>query len=326
MTVNGVRRVSAEKIYEYLRVPKGSVRVIALDVVDSTNTYAEKLARENAAEGLVVVAGEQTAGRGRRGRSFYSPEGTGLYMSILLRPRLTLKDCDVTFITPMAAVAACEAIEKVSLKKPGIKWVNDILTDGKKVCGILAEASYDAQTGKPEYVILGVGMNVYPPAGGFPKEIENVAGAILGDEEITADTADAKNLLAAEFINSFMRYYGGYRGRGSSGSAAEDYVEGYRKRSLATGKMITVIPALGLAPDVEKSYGGKSYGEESHVEKSHGDKSHVDKSHVGKAKINLPRKALALGVDDKCRLLVRYEDGSEEALNSGEISIRLPFL
>ena len=142
----------------------------------------------------------------------------------------------------MAAVAACLAIEEVSGKKPQIKWVNDIYLGGKKVCGILTEGSYGLESGKMDYVITGVGFNVYPPAGGFPAELAEIADSILRNQ---AD--EGKNRLAAGFLNHFMEIYS---------SRDCGYAEIYRERSMVIGRKIQVLsqsePRSAYALDVDK--------------------------------------------------------------------------
>ena len=163
----------------------------------STNSLLRQRAAEGAPEGLVILANQQTRGRGRLGREFYSPPDTGVYMSILLRPR-ELRPMRAVHITTMAAVAACAAISEQTQKVPQIKWVNDILLGGKKVCGILTEGSFNLETGQLEDVVLGIGFNVYPPAGGFPAELADTADSILFEQ-----TDEGKNRLAASFLNHF---------------------------------------------------------------------------------------------------------------------------
>lgn len=232
--------------------------------VDSTNNVCRAKAEEGEEEGYVAVAGAQTSGRGRRGRSFYSPAGSGIYMSILLRPE-DFSEKQVLQLTTMAAVAVSAAVEKVSGKTAGIKWVNDILIEGKKVCGILSEAFYKAD-GSLDSVIVGIGLNAYPPAGGFPAGIADIAASVFD-----YPSPGLKNELAAEVMKNFMAYY-------TSGTGC---IEEYRKHCIVPGNDITVIKP----------------GE----------------------KLN----AYAVGIDDDCGLIVRYPDGSEETLRSGEISIRL---
>lgn len=259
--------LSPQGIRKYLSPECGGLEIEVLSAVDSTNGLVRRKADSGRAEGCVVVANEQTDGRGRRGRLFFSPAETGIYMSILLRPCHYSAGQAVRFTT-MAAVAICEAIEEVSTEKAGIKWVNDIYVGGKKVCGILTEASFDLESGLVEYAVLGVGINVYRPRGGFPKGLEQTAGFLF---ENTRD--DLKNRLTAAFLNHFLEYY---RAESLTG-----YIEKYRQRSLVVGKEVTVID---------------------------GDRT---------------RTAFAYGVDDDCRLLVRYDDGLTEGLSYGEIGIRL---
>ena len=128
-----------ERIRHYLKNNRLKLRVY--NRITSTNTVLKNMAEEGAEEGLCLIAGEQTAGRGRLGRGFYSPPDSGLYMSLLLRP--TLQAADATAVTACAAVAVAGAIESLAPVKAEIKWVNDIFVEGRKVCGILTEASVD---------------------------------------------------------------------------------------------------------------------------------------------------------------------------------------
>ena len=127
----------------------------------------------------MLVAESQTAGRGRLGRSFHSPVGTGLYMSILLRPTFSAERA--LFITTAAAVAVCRAIEQETGLKPQIKWVNDIYLHEKKICGILTESSINFETKGLKWAVLGIGLNLSEPEGGFPEEIRSVAGALFAE-------------------------------------------------------------------------------------------------------------------------------------------------
>ncbi len=203
-----------------------NVRIEVLDCVDSTNNVIKDYAAKGAAEGTAVIAKEQTGGKGRLGRSFFSPQGTGLYLSILLRPELKISQA--VRITTCAALAVCEAIENALGVQPGIKWVNDVYLDGKKVCGILTEASLSMESGGVDYAVVGIGVNVYEPQGGFPEPIRDVAGAVSRQR-----TAELKNKLAGGIIGSFMRYYehigqGGFR-------------EDYSKRLMWKGENIYII-------------------------------------------------------------------------------------
>lgn len=163
-------------------------------------------------------------------------------MSLILRPPHYSSQQAVK-LTTMAAVAVCEAMEAVSGEKAQIKWVNDIYVRGKKVCGILTEASFGLEDGFLEYAVLGIGINVFPPEDGFPDEIKDIAGAVFREAQ-----NDGKNQLAAEFLNRFMTYY--------SVPQKSDYVGNYRSRSMVIGKEIQVICSNGTkkatALDVDK--------------------------------------------------------------------------
>jgi BirA family biotin operon repressor/biotin-[acetyl-CoA-carboxylase] ligase len=232
--------------------------------IDSTNLELKRRASEP--EGLVVAASEQTGGMGRLGRKFSSPSDTGIYFSILLKP--DIDNSEVTLLTTIAALAVCQAIEKYTDKKPGIKWVNDVFIDGKKVNGTLTQASFSVENLAPEYVIVGIGINVYEPEGGFEDEIKDIAGAVLGRR-----CGDMKNKLLAEVLNRYFYYYRSF--------AKKEFIDEYKRRSIVIGRTVSVV-----TPTVS-------------------------------------RRADVLDIDDKCRLIVRYEDGSEEAVSTGEISIRL---
>lgn len=197
----------------------------------STNALLRDRAAAGAPEGSVILANQQTQGRGRLGREFYSPPDTGIYLSLLLRPR-GMEPSKAVKLTTMAAVAACDAIEKVSGKEASIKWVNDIYLNEKKVCGILTEASYSLESGSLDYVILGIGFNVYPPAGGFPSELAGIADSIL-----KVQTDQGKNRLAASFLRRFLEIY--------QGTAERDYAAVYRAKSMVIGQPIRVISPAG---------------------------------------------------------------------------------
>lgn len=208
------------------------VTIESYRTIGSTNTLLKERAAAGAQEGLVAVAAEQTAGRGRRGRSFYSPGGTGLYISVLLRPRIPADSA--VRITTMAAVAMSDAVESLSGKSAAIKWVNDILLEGNKVCGILTEASLNMETGALDYAVLGAGVNVYPPEHGFPAELRGIAGSVFSSRQ-----DGARSRLAGAFLSRFFALY-----------HAEDpsaYIEEYRRRCAAIGRRVRV-----LLPDGER--------------------------------------------------------------------------
>lgn len=165
-----------------------------LSTVDSTNNYLKQRAAD-LPNGYAAVADCQTAGRGRLGRNFLSPSGSGIYMSLLLRPKIPLER--IHLLTVGAAIAACEAIAETADFTPDIKWVNDVLMHGKKLCGILTEASVEAETGQLSYAIVGIGINVRTPASGLAPEIAEIAGCL----EDFAPHPVRRNALAASFFN-----------------------------------------------------------------------------------------------------------------------------
>ena len=224
--------VSGQGVGKYLN-EKLDLDFEVFDEVGSTNTLLKEKAAGGAREGTVIIANSQTGGKGRMGRSFYSPMNTGLYISVLLRPS-DISPQQALKITTMAAVAACNAIDSViadtsKKDRPQIKWVNDIFYHDRKVVGILTEASISMENGNLEYAVLGIGFNVYAPEGGFPEEIRDIAGAILPDS-----TPDAKNKIAAEFLNSFFAIY--------RDPKHLKYEKDYKARCLVLGKDVDVIP------------------------------------------------------------------------------------
>ncbi|MGN1015028.1 MAG: biotin--[acetyl-CoA-carboxylase] ligase [Butyricicoccus sp.] len=204
--------------------------------IDSTNNYLKRKAGE-LPHGHTAVADCQTAGRGRRGRSFLSPSGSGVYLSILLHPTMPLEQ--INLITVGAAVAICHAIQEAAGFSPSIKWVNDVLQDGKKLCGILTEASVEAETGLLSYAIVGIGINVRTPEGGLPEEIRSIAGSL----EDFAPHAVSRNQLVACFLNHMERCYD----RIAHGQTAA-LMEDYRSYMHFLGQEIRIITGDAVRP------------------------------------------------------------------------------
>lgn len=190
------------------------------DCVDSTNTQVKEMALHGAAEGVTMMADTQTGGRGRRGRSFLSPDG-GLYLSTLLRPA---GDTDPARITCCAAVAAVRAIESLCGVTVDIKWVNDLFVGGRKVAGILAEGVF-SPAGELTAIVLGIGVNLY---GHLPPELEGIA-TTLEQHGATLSRED----LAAAFLNEWERVY-------PVCDTAAVMAE-YRRRNLVLGRQVTVM-------------------------------------------------------------------------------------
>jgi len=189
--------LSEEAINRYLI---GDLSVNVFQEITSTNDVLKKLAiTEHAPQGTTIVSDYQTGGKGRLGRSFYSPKGTGLYLSMLLRPNGSV--IDNLMLTAQSAVAVYRAIKKVTGIELSIKWVNDLYYNNKKICGILSEGQASMESGRMEYVVVGIGINIYEPDNGFPNDIKDKAGSILGKK--SEGKKIDRNQLAAEVINEF---------------------------------------------------------------------------------------------------------------------------
>ncbi|MBE6019072.1 MAG: biotin--[acetyl-CoA-carboxylase] ligase [Clostridiales bacterium] len=169
--------------------------------VDSTNNVCREKAGLGESEGYVAIAGAQTAGRGRRGRSFFSPAETGIYMSVLLKPE-TMSEDMLAKISEAALEAARSSIEELSGRQASVRGDNDIMIDGKKVGGVMYEMWPEESDRDPEYVIAGTGINAYEPENGFPPEIAAQAGSVFSKQEV-----GLKNHLTAELLRRFMTAY-----------------------------------------------------------------------------------------------------------------------
>ncbi len=205
--------------------PDFSIRII--DCVDSTNSYLKRHSDELTKGNHLLIALSQTSGRGRMGRSFKSPE-SGIYMSLLLHPQIPASES--LHLTTLAAVAVSEAIENVCKINADIKWVNDIYVNHKKVCGILTEASINNKTFSLNYAIVGIGINVEEPDGGFDREISSIAGALYKTKKAPKDTY---NRLIASIIERFFYYY--------LNSDKKNFLSEYKKRSCIIGRKIYII-------------------------------------------------------------------------------------
>lgn len=191
----------------------------------STNTQAKALAATGAPHGTLVIAETQTGGKGRMGRAFFSPEHTGVYITYILRPKLLAERA--VMITSMAAVAVARAIEAVAPVAVAIKWVNDLYIGGRKVCGILCEASMDFESGGLDYAVLGIGVNV--TAMDFPPELADIATSI----ENECSQSVSRSRLIAEISNQLNALYGQLE---TGAFMAEN-----RRRSNVIGRDVWVI-------------------------------------------------------------------------------------
>jgi len=241
--------------------------VICLPTVDSTNDECKRQATQGAPDGLAVTADCQCAGKGRRGRSFQSLEGQGLYLSVLLRPKMEPET--VSRITAWTAVAVCTAIERRTGCSPDIKWPNDILLEGKKLCGILTELGLVAETGEVDYVVVGMGVNLSQTEADFGPELSSIATSLRQH-----GVCIRRSELARTLLEELDRMYQAFPQEG------QKWLAEYRRRCVTIGQPVRVI-----RPGWERS-------------------------------------ATALDVDDAFALRVRWEDGGEEAIASGEVSVR----
>ena len=161
------------------------------DSIDSTNTRAKELAAQGAPHGTVLIADHQTGGRGRRGRNFHSPAGTGIYMSVILRPGCA--PAALMHLTCAVAVAMCDAVEEACGIRPGIKWTNDLVCGRRKLAGILTELGLSSD-GKVDFAIIGVGLNCCQKETDFPEDIRQIAGSL---HTVTGRTIDRAKVAAA---------------------------------------------------------------------------------------------------------------------------------
>ena len=216
-------------------------------VLDSTNTCLKRLVAEGAVDGTVVTADFQTAGRGRMSREFQSPAGKGIYLSVLLRPNLPPERLPP--VTALAGVAACDAVERVCGVRPGLKWPNDLVLDGKKLCGILTEMGMDA-AGKP-WLVLGIGINVSQTAEDFSPDVARIATSLTArlKKEVS------RPALTAALIEALDRMYGDLL----CGDLAP-YLAAYRRDCVNIGMPVQLICADGsreaaMALDVDADFG-----------------------------------------------------------------------
>ncbi len=218
--------LSAEGILPYLRDDyRGNIYVY--DTVESTNKTAKEIAMEGNKDGSVIVANCQTKGRGRQNRSFYSPKDTGVYMSYILRPQ---EDANIyNVVTVAACIAVCRAIYKLTGIECGIKWVNDIFLNGKKICGILTEGSFDLENGRINLVIIGIGINVSTKD--FTEDLEAVAGSICNSK----DGFVPRNRLVAEVLNELQSL------TAPESLKEKKFIQEYREMSIVVGRDVEIL-------------------------------------------------------------------------------------
>ena len=203
--------------------------VWCIESVDSTNNYLRKLAYEGAPEGQVVISDHQSAGKGRYGRKFESPSKSGIYLSYLLRPDTEPKSA--IEITAWTAVAVSKAIEETTGFRPDIKWINDLESNGKKLCGILTELAVEAECGKVQFLIVGIGINVNEDQDEFPEDLSSIATSL----KMEIGHSVSRGKLAAGIIHNMDELIKKWP------DAREEYYNEYCNRCCTPGNNIHVI-------------------------------------------------------------------------------------
>ena len=205
-------------------------KLVCFESVDSTNAYLKRVASQGVVDGTVAVADEQTGGRGRRGRSFQSPAGKGIYLSVLLRP--PVEPNHLLPITGFVAVAMCNAVERVTGVRPQIKWANDLVLNRRKLCGILTELSMEGESGALQYVTIGIGLNVSHTREDFAGELENIATSL----ELETGEKISRAALAAAMIEELDALY-----QALLRHKMQPYLETYRRDCLTIGKQVQLL-------------------------------------------------------------------------------------
>ena len=221
--------LTAGEITPFLHTSELARPLIVLESVDSTNNYLKQHSAQ-LPHGAAVVADRQTGGRGRLGRRFLSPAGKGVYCSVLLRPRTA--PAQAVNLTAWVAVAVCDAIEDAAGVRPGIKWTNDIILGGRKVCGILTEMSIEGESGALQHLVTGIGINVNQGPEDWPEELGDIAGSLaqaLGHPV-------GRGRLAACLLNALERMYHAWL----AGDKAP-WLERYRRDCVTVGRQVRLI-------------------------------------------------------------------------------------
>lgn len=217
--------------------------VIVVDSIDSTNKKAKELGYEGAPNGTVIIANEQTGGRGRLGRKFMSPPNVGFYMSMIFRPDNT-NPADISTITAWSSVAIANAIIKTTGIIPGIKWVNDLVINSHKVCGILTELSIESETYRIDNVVIGIGVNVNNKIEDFPEELRDIASSLSIESN---NQTYNRSQIAAELIKELDKLIASWPDN------KEEYLNRYRELNITTGKDVTIIPTVNADKSEQRS-------------------------------------------------------------------------
>ena len=228
---------SADTVNGYLEKPR---KILVYEKEPSSNTIAKAMCQNGEPEGTVIIVKSQTEGKGRLGRRFISSSENGLYLTITLRPNISADKS--LFITVLGAVALSEAIYNTSGVEASIKWVNDIYINDKKCAGILTEAQLNIETATLDYAVIGMGINITPPKGGFENEIKDIATSIFENDA----PCGYKSRLCAEIIDRFFYYYDQIENKDS-------YMKKYVEKSNIIGKEVDMYVG-------DKQISGKAIG------------------------------------------------------------------
>lgn len=289
--VNATENILSESVINSLLPENLFARAIVYDEIDSTNLEAKRRCEQavnspashtdsvHSLDGTVIVANCQTAGRGRLGRSFFSPAGSGLYLSIIYSPKENITTPAV--LTASAAVSVCRAIASVYNLQPQIKWVNDIFLRGKKICGILTEGVTNFETGTIDYAIIGIGINVLP--GSFPPEVADIATSIFENKTDCDDGTNIKrNELAASVILETLKIF--HAGENGFKEAMKEY----RKCLFMIGQKVTVSPVIGkLDSQFEATVIDVNENAKLIVQKENGDTLELDSGEISLRSVNM---------------------------------------
>lgn len=307
---------------KYLRDPQ-RIRLLVRDSVTSTNLLVKDLGAQGAPEGTLMVASEQTQGRGRLGRRFESPKGTGLYATLLLRPELPLaQSLQITILTAVAVAEGIDAAVRYAQEnaseneesanpvpgirssattlRPEIKWVNDIYLGDRKVCGILAESSLIPGSDRIAYTALGFGINLEEPQGGFTGTAADIAGALYPYGEMPEGFRER---LLAEVVNRILRYYDELVSRRTTDAQSDVMAPG----KAAGGTFTTGADLSYMARYRASDY---LFGKDVWL---------LDDI----TRLENARPAHAVAIDAEGRLIVTLPDGSTEAISAGDVTLRL---
>lgn len=243
--LGGPDNLTAGTILPFITAPEQREKLICLSTVDSTNNYAKALAIRGGADGTAIAADEQTGGRGRQGRSFASPRGKGVYLTMLYKP--DIPPMQASTLTAWVAVAVCDGIEAACGVRPGIKWTNDIVLDGRKLAGILTELGLEGESGALQYLITGIGINANHSLEDFPPDVSDTAASLA----MHLGHPVSRGRLCGSVINALDRMYAHWL------AGTGDYFRRYREGCLTLGKPVRLLRPEGaiqafaedLAPD-----------------------------------------------------------------------------